>query len=49
MDKANGLVVERYLVYLFDELSKCNDMNLLEKYMPWSTELPDSLYSNLRR
>lgn len=47
--KANGLAVERYLVYLFDELSKCNDMNLLEKYMPWSTELPDSLYSNLRR
>ena len=47
--KANGLAVERYLVYLFDKLSECNDMNLLEKYMPWSIELPDSLYSKLKK
>ena len=47
--KANGLAVERYLVYLFNELSKCNDTKLLEKYMPWSTELPDRLYSRLKR
>ena len=47
--KANGLAVERYLVYLFNELSKCNDTKLLEKCMPWSTELPDRLYSRLKR
>ncbi|PRR78248.1 IS66 family transposase [Clostridium luticellarii] len=43
--KANGLVVEKYLVYLMDML--CNlenkDTDTLLKYMPWSNELPDKL------
>lgn len=45
--KANSLVVERYLTYLFDEISKLEikDMNILKKFMPCSTELPENLYS----
>ncbi|MBW9159327.1 MULTISPECIES: IS66 family transposase [Clostridium] len=43
--KANGLVVEKYLVYLMDVL--CNlenkDNNTLLKYMPWSKELPETV------
>ena len=44
--KANGLAVEKYLIYLFNELSKSEfrDMDLLKKYMPCSLNLPDSLY-----
>ena len=45
--KANGLAVEKYLIYLFDVLSKTEnrDMDFLKDYMPWSSELPDYLYS----
>jgi transposase len=43
--KANGLIVEKYLVYLMDVL--CNfekkDTETLLKYMPWSNELPEKL------
>jgi len=43
--KSNGLVVEKYLVYLMDVL--CNlenkDNNMLLKYMPWSKELPETV------
>ena len=44
--KANGLVVEKYLLYLFDELSKTEsrDVDVLKNYMPWSAKLPDTLY-----
>lgn len=44
--KANGLAVEKYLIYLFDVLSKTEnrDMDFLKDYMPWSSELPDYLY-----
>lgn len=45
--KANGLAVEKYLIYLFDVLSKTEnrDMDFLKDYMPWSSELPDYLHS----
>lgn len=43
--KANGLIVEKYLVYLMDVL--CNlekkETDTLLKYMPWSRELPEEL------
>ena len=49
--KANGLVVERYLAYLFDKLSELENRNLedLKKFMPWSPDLPDNLYSTLKK
>jgi transposase len=43
--KANGLIVEKYLVYLMDVL--CNmesiDKDTLLKYMPWSKDLPEGV------
>ncbi|ETJ35544.1 ISPsy5, transposase, partial [human gut metagenome] len=47
--KANGLAVEKYLIYLFDVLSKTEnrDMDFLKDYMPWSSELPDYFYPYL--
>ena len=43
--KANGLIVEKYLVYLMDVL--CNmesiDKDTLLKYMPWSKDLPEDV------
>lgn len=49
--KSNDLAVEKYLIYLFDVLSKAEnrDMEFLEDYMPWSTDLPDCLYSNSKK
>lgn len=49
--KANGLVIEKYLLYLFDELSKTEniDVDVLKKYMPWSANLPDTLYSTSKK
>ena len=49
--KANGLVVERYLAYLFDKLSELENRNLedLKKFMPWVPDLPDNLYSTLKK
>lgn len=43
--KANGLVVEKYLVYLMNILSnlEIKDKDTLLKYMPWSKELPEKL------
>ncbi|SQB35501.1 IS66 family transposase [Clostridium cochlearium] len=43
--KANNLVVERYLVYLFDNLSKIDisDSESLENLMPWSNKLPENM------
>ena len=48
--KANSLAVEKYLIYLFDVLSKTEnrDMDFLEDYMSWSDDLPDYLYSKSR-
>ncbi|MBU3156553.1 transposase domain-containing protein [Clostridium estertheticum] len=44
--KANGLVVEKYLVYLFDRLSntEVKKSDILEKFMPWSKNIPDELH-----
>lgn len=43
--KANKLVVERYLVYLFDNLSKIDlsDSESLEDLMPWSNKIPENM------
>ncbi|WP_142415612.1 IS66 family transposase [Hathewaya massiliensis] len=40
--KANGLVVEKYLIYLMDMLCtmEITDKDTLLKYMPWSKDLP---------
>ncbi|WP_198039632.1 transposase domain-containing protein [Clostridium kluyveri] len=42
--KANGLSVEKYLVYLMDVLSSLEDKDknkdTLIKHMPWSKKLP---------
>lgn len=44
--KANGLVVEKYLVYLFEMFanSKVKERNILEKCMPWYKSIPDELH-----
>lgn len=49
--KANGLAVEKYLIYLFDMLSKTEnrDMDFLKDYMPWSSKLPDYLYPKFKK
>ena len=43
--KANKLVIERYLVYLFDNLINIDitDSESLETLMPWSDQIPDNL------
>lgn len=45
--KANGLIVERYLTYLFDRLanSEVKDEDMLEHCMPWSVDLPEYLHN----
>lgn len=44
--KANGLSVEKYLVYLFKILanSEIKERDILEKCMPWSENIPDELH-----
>ena len=43
--KANGLVVEKYLVYLMDVLSNLENKSkeTLLKHMPWSKEIPEDI------
>ncbi|WP_423243586.1 transposase domain-containing protein [Clostridium thermarum] len=43
--KANKLVVERYLVYLFDNLLKIaiEGSESLENLMPWSDKIPENM------
>ena len=43
--KANKLVIERYLVYLFDNLIQIDtsDSESLGNLMPWSNQIPDDL------
>ncbi len=43
--KANKLVVERYLVYLFNNLSniEISDSESLDNLMPWSNKIPESM------
>ncbi len=44
--KANKLVVEKYLVYLFDNLSKIDieGSESLENLMPWSDKIPENMH-----
>lgn len=44
--KANGLVAQRYMEYLLEKLPSLNleDVAILESVLPWSKELPTSLY-----
>ena len=43
--KANGLVVEKYLVYLMNVMSNLEnkDKDKLLKHMPWSHALPETV------
>lgn len=43
--KANNLVVERYLVYLIDNLSKINtsDSEAFEELVSWSNTIPENM------
>ena len=43
--KANKLIIEKYLVYLFDNLINIDidDSKSLENLMPWSDQIPDNL------
>ena len=45
--KANNLVAERYLKYLFDKLTGIDDISTIEieDLMPWSSDLPKDLKS----
>ena len=49
--KANGLIVEKYLVYLFDKISEINIDNkeILLDIMPWSKKLPSELKASTRK
>lgn len=49
--KANKLVVEKYLVYLFDNLSKIDlsDSESLAELMPWSNKIPENMIIKYRR
>lgn len=43
--KANNLKIERYLIYLFDNLSnmEIREKDLLLELMPWSDTIPEEL------
>lgn len=43
--KANNLIAERYLVYLFDKMTGIDDFTEFdfESLMPWSPEIPDNI------
>ena len=44
--KINKLKIEKYIKYLLDELPQLeniNDETVLEKYLPWSKELPEEI------
>lgn len=44
-EKLNNLIIEKYLVYLFENLGLINptDSESLEKLMPWSNTIPATL------
>ena len=42
--KANGLCVDRYLEYVFDNINKKN----IDEFLPWSKALPQSVKINLK-
>ena len=43
--KANNLIAERYLVYLFDKMTGIDDFSKFnfEPLMPWADEIPDNI------
>ncbi len=44
--KVNNLNIYKYINYLLDQLPQLknlSDANVLEKYLPWSTELPNDV------
>ena len=44
--KVNNLNIYKYINYLLEQLPQLenlNDANVLEQYLPWSTELPDDV------
>ena len=44
--KVNNLNIYKYINYLLEQLPQLenlDDANVLEKYLPWSTELPDDV------
>lgn len=45
--KANKLIIDKYLVFLFDNLINIDptDSESLENLMPWSTQIPENLKS----
>ena len=49
--KANKLIVEKYLVYLFDNLLNIDSDNseALENLMPWANNLPDNLKVKIKK
>ena len=49
--KANKLIVEKYLVYLFDNLLNIDSDNseALENLMPWANNLPDNLKIKIKK
>lgn len=49
--KANKLVVEKYLIYLFDNLMDLdtNNSEALEDLMPWGNNLPDNLKTKIKK
>ena len=49
--KANKVVVEKYLVYLFDNLLNIDSDNseALENLMPWANNLPDNLKIKIKK
>jgi transposase len=49
--KANNLVVERYLVYLFDNLLQIDisHSEALDNLMPWSNKIPENMKINDRK
>lgn len=49
--KANGLIVEKYLVYLFNMLSKIdiNNEEMMLTFMPWAKDIPQELRASKRK
>lgn len=49
--KANALIVEKYLIYLFDRVANCESINeeFLEEIMPWSNNLPKELKTKINK
>lgn len=49
--KANGLAVEKYLVYLFEMLANAEfkERDILEKCMPWAENIPDELHIKITK